>query len=198
MWKIDESKPAIRFSVLSRPVDTLTKVAVRKPSSELSDVRKLQLEWWQTFRDALRKSKAVPSVQTPRPQGWYNVALGKAGMIVSNTANTFDHKIGVRLYLRHKYGGSTALNQLLESKGEIERELDTQLLWNPNPNGIDKIIAVYRDADLREKDQWPEHCEWMVTMTKRFREVFGPRIKELTLEVSDDEDSGATAETPQP
>lgn len=189
LWKIDESKPAIRFNILSRP----TKVAIRKPGTELTEVRKLQLEWWTTFRDALQNSKEVPSVQSPRAQYWYNVALGRSGIHLSNIANTFDHKIGVRVYLRNKYNADLALAQLQESKEEIEREIGAPLLWNPNPDTMDKIIGVYRDADISRREKWSEYQQWMLDMTLRFRKSFGPRVKALNLE-STDEDEPQDAE----
>jgi len=191
LWQIDESKPALRFNVLSRPAEAIRTATVKKAAT-LSPLRKLQLEWWTTVRDALLKSKAVPSAQSPGPRHWYNVALGRSGIHLSNTANTFDNKIGVRIYMRHKYGAEAALAQLLDSKEEIERELGTTLLWNPNPDARDKTIVVYRDADISKRDKWPEYCEWMVDMITRFLTVFRPRIKELDLESSEEDD--ATAE----
>jgi hypothetical protein len=192
LWQIDESKPAIRFNVLSRPPEAIRKAAVMKASGELSEVKQLQLEWWTAFRSALFDSRTVPSLQAPRAQYWYDVALGKTGINLSNTANTFDNKIGVRLYLRQRYGGDIALAQLQESKEEIERELGMALQWNPNPDNRDKIVASYHDADINKRELWSEYCKWMVRTTARFRDVFGPRIRELDLhqsaEAADDQD----------
>jgi len=186
LWQIDESKPAVQFNVLSRPAETIPPPPRKMP---LSPAKKLQLEWWTVVRDALVESKALPSVQTPRPQYWYDVALGRTGIFLSNTANTFDHKIGVRVYMSEKYGGHAALAQLLDSKEEIESELGTTLLWDANPDRRDKIIAVYCDADISKRDKWPEYCEWMVDMITRFRTVFRPRIKELDLDMSEEDDA---------
>jgi len=102
---------------------------------------------------------------------------------LSNTANTDDNRIGVRVYLRQRHGGEAALTQLLGWKEEIEREIGQPLQWNPNPENRDKTIAVYRDADLSRRDKWPEYLDWMVDMTRRFRQAFAPRLRLLHVGV---------------
>jgi hypothetical protein len=54
-------------------------------------------------------------------------------------------------------------------------------MWNPNDAAADKIIAVYREVDLRERSSWPAHLEWMVNTTRQFRNVFGPRLRDMDL-----------------
>src|SRR3990172_8773103 len=66
LWAIDESNPAVRFNVVSRPTE-LVRRATLQASGDLTPTRRLQLEWWTAFRDALVSAKALPSTQTPRP-----------------------------------------------------------------------------------------------------------------------------------
>ncbi len=180
LWAIDESKPAVRFNVVSRPTESRPIAVIAK--GELTPTRRLQLEWWTAFRDALLTAKALPSVQTPRPQYWYNIALGRTGYHLSATANVDESLIGVRVYMMNRFGADAALNQLLESRADIEKAVGEPLLWNPNPEASDKVILLRRDADIRIKDQWAEHLKWMVDAVVRLRNVFGPRIKALQVE----------------
>ena len=180
LWIIDESKPAVRFNVVSRPTELRPVVVIGK--TELTPTRRLQFEWWTAFREALLTAKALPSVQTPRPQYWYNIALGKTGYHLSATANVEESLIGVRVYMMNRFGADAALNQLLESRAEIEEAVGEPLLWKPNPEASDKVILLRRKADIRIKDQWTDHLKWMVDAVVRLRKVFGPRIKSLQLE----------------
>lgn len=165
---------------MSRPTELARQViAIKK--GELSDVRKLQYEWWTAFRDELLNRKAVPSAQSPRPQYWYNIALGRTGIHLSATANTYDKRIGVRVYLMARYGGGAALEQLLAQRTTIEQEVGAPLEWNPNPDASDKVIVIHRDADLSQRDKWPEYVSWLVDMTVRLRKAFGSRVKQLNL-----------------
>jgi hypothetical protein len=183
LWVIDQSKPAIRLNVVSRP----TKIV--RPPPDLTPTKRLQLEWWTAFRDALLEAKVLPSAQSPRAQYWYNVALGRAGYHLSATANVDACLLGVRVYMMSRYGAAGALNQLLENRVEIEQGMGEPLLWNPNPEASDKVILLQRMGDLRIREQWPSYLRWMVDAVVRLRKVFGPRIKALELEPIDSEAS---------
>ena len=174
VWQINDSQPALRFNVVSRPAETARASTIRAASEGLSDARKLQLDWWIAVRDALVEAGAFPSVQTPRAQYWYNLALGRSGLNLSLTANTYDNKIGVRVYLRHRYGGALAYEQLVESRAEIEKEIGQKLDWNPSPDARDKVIAIYRAADLGNRAKWGEYTRWTAEMAGKFREAFAP------------------------
>ena len=60
------------------------------------------MEFWTAYRDKLIETKQVRSLQTPRPQYWFDVALGKSGVHLSNTFNTDTNEIGVRVYIGNK------------------------------------------------------------------------------------------------
>lgn len=49
-----------------------------------------------------KETGKIGSLQTPRPQYWFDVALGKSGIHLSNTFNTWENIIGVRVYISNK------------------------------------------------------------------------------------------------
>ena len=192
LWSIDGSRPAVRFNVLSRPAEINRQVVVTKPG-DLSAARQLQLEWWTAFREALVASKLVGSTQKPRAQYWYEVALGRSGIFLSNSVNTWDNRVGVRVYLQGTFGGDAALEQLLTERETIEREIGYPLQWNPNATNKDKVIAIDRDVDLSDRSRWDEYISWMLDMTRSFHKTFAPRVKKLDLsrraDANDSEDA---------
>lgn len=189
LWRIDDSRPAVKFNIVARPPVISTNSAAAAASGELSETRRLQLEWWTAFRQALLDRKVLPSARSPRPQYWYDVPLGRTGIIISNIANTDDNKIGIRVYLIQRLGGDNALSQLMQWKSEIEKEIGESLLWNPNPENRDKTIALYRDADLNRRDRWGDYLDWMVSKTVLFRKAFSPRIKQLATDIAENDHS---------
>lgn len=178
LWQIDSSKPALRFNVLSRRGEVTI-----KPPAPLSDARKLQFDWWTEFRKALLAKKIIPSARAAGPRYWFTVALGRTGIHISNICDTYNNRIGVRLYMRYKYCGNAALTQLEEQKEEIETEIGKPLIWNPNPDAWDKTILFEREVNLNDRKRWPEYVDWMVEVTEKFMSTFGPRVKRLNLEV---------------
>jgi len=189
LWQIDDSKPAVRFNVISKPADIIRQTAITKASENLSETKKLQLEFWTKFREKLSKRKEIPSVQSARPQYWFDVSLGRSGIHLSNTANTFDNKIGVRVYIGNKVA-NVALPQLLQMREEIEAEIGEKLEWDPNPENLDKTIGLKRDADLTKRENWEEYLDWLTDMTIKFRKTFSKRVKSLDLTKKVDEEHG--------
>ncbi len=180
LWQIDESHPAVRFNVISKPVDIVRQAAIKRAAGDLTEVQRLQLDFWTEFREALLKTNKVPSAQMARPQYWFDVALGRSGINLSNTCNTYDNRIGIRVYISNKVA-DVALPQLLRDKEEIEAEIGENLEWNPNPENRDKVIVLTRDAELVDRALWDQYIDWMVEMTLRFRKAFAPRVKKLIL-----------------
>jgi hypothetical protein len=180
LWQIDQSRPAVRFNVVSRPSQMAKKAASKSVTEGVSETRQLQLEYWTQVSEALKSSKTLSSTQTPRPQYWFDVSLGKANIALSCTCNVDEGRLGVRVYISNKIAG-IVLPQLRAEKAAVEAEIGQSLLWDPNPNSIDKIIALHREADIRDKSHWPEYVDWTVTTVAAFRKAFVPRVKKLQL-----------------
>lgn len=181
LWSIDDSKPAVKFNVVSQPTEIVRQTAISKSTDSLTPTRKLQLEFWTKFREKLKEQPEIPSVQTARPQYWYDVSLGRSGIHLSNIASTTYNQIGVRVYIHNKIADN-ALNQLMQYKDEIESEIGEKLEWNPNPDNRDKIISLKRDANIEDKNKWDEYLEWLVDRTVKFRRAFGKRVKTMNFE----------------
>jgi hypothetical protein len=181
LWQIDQSKPALRFNVLSQPTEISRQATAVKSAGQITDVKKLQLDFWTAVRDELLKKKVVPTAQAARPQYWFDVSLGRSNVVLSNIANTADNRIGIRVYIGNKIA-NLALPQLEAERSAIEAEIGERLEWNPNPEKQDKVIRLERAADLSNRDKWPEYVSWLVDKVEKFKRAFGPRVKKLNLD----------------
>jgi len=180
LWRIGESLPAPRFNVVSRPSYLFKQGRTGGSTQQVTETRRLQLEFWSALRDRLSEASVLPSLQTPRPQYWYSIALGRSQIHLSCIANTSENRIGVRLYLRHRVA-DLALAQLEPQKEAIEREMGMELLWNPYPEKQDKIVLADRPADLGKREEWSEYLDWTVGTVVAFRKAFRDRVKALDL-----------------
>jgi len=171
LWQIDDSKPAIRFNVLSKPNEAVRIAAKTKANEELTDSKKFQLDFWTRFRDKLASTKRANSSHTPRAQYWYNVSLGKSNIHISNTCNTDQNTVGIRIYISNKIA-DTMLPYLESKKTEIEAAVGKQLNWNPNPENRDKIIQLLHKTDFNDSKKLDEALDWLVEYTIKFRDVF--------------------------
>lgn len=176
LWQIDDSKAAVKFNVLSKPNEAVRRAARTKGNDELSDTRKFQYEFWTMFHDKLAKTKKIPSLQTPRPQYWFDVSLGKSNINLSNTCNTDENTVGVRVYIKHQIAESM-LPFLISKKEEIEKSIGSPLIWNPNPDNRDKVIGLLYKTDFSDKSKLEEAVNWLVDQTVKFRELFSKIIQ---------------------
>jgi hypothetical protein len=177
LWQIDESKPALRFNIISKPNLAVRQAARSMAVDELSDRRKFQYDFWMKFRNKLDKTKKIPSLQTPRPQYWFDVSLGKSGINISNICNTDENSVGIRIYISNKIA-DTMLPYLESRKEEIENILGESLSWNPNPDTRDKIISLLHVTDFSKAGKVDEAMDWLIEKTIKFRDVFSKIIKQ--------------------
>ena len=177
LWQIDESRPALRFNIISKPNLAVRQAARSMAIDELSDRRKFQYNFWMKFRDKLEKTKKIPSLQTPKPHYWFDISLGKSGIKISNICNTDENSIGIRIYISNKIA-DTMLPYLENKKEEIERALGESLLWNPNPNNRDKIISLLHSTDFNSSKKTDEAIDWLIEKSVKFRDVFSKIIKQ--------------------
>jgi len=84
----------------------------------------------------------------------------------------------VRIYIGNKIA-DWALPQLEDQKEKIEAEIGSKLQWSPNSENRDKIIAITKNVNLQNREEWAASIEWLVDMIKRFRKAFVPRVKKL-------------------
>ena len=118
------------------------------------------------------------TLRSPRPQHWYNIAVGRSKFSITLTINTRTNKLGCEVYIR-SIEATTWFNKLFKNKDEIESELGFQLDWQELPNKQDSRIKYYNDGDIRDKDSWGESCVWMMEKAESFHKVFSPRVKKL-------------------
>jgi len=180
LWQIDNSNVALRFNVISKPNQAVRQAARSIAKGEVSDKRKFQLEFWNKFRDKLAKSKKIPSLQTPRPQYWFDISLGKSSINISNTCNTDVNTVGARIYIGNKIADKM-LPFLESKKTEIETEIGQSLQWNPNPENRDKVIVLIHNTDFNDPKKVEEALDWLVDYTIKFRETFVKYIMQSKL-----------------
>jgi hypothetical protein len=102
----------------------------------------------------------------------------------------------VELYASHDVDKS-AFQALHSQKATIEAEFGEPLLWQELPGKKASRIVLYKTGvDPSNEAQYPELHAWMLSKMERFRSVFGPRVKALSLSpaTATDEVGGDEAE----
>lgn len=167
LWKIDNSAPAVKFSVVERPNDWAKTLKIQ---SSLSPLQKLQVEFWHSFvnhafaQDEFRKAF---SSQKPQPQHWYNLAAGTSQYHISLTANTQKKRIGAEIYISDN---KELFEQFKSQKADIEQELGMKLEWREASKAC-RILAL-QDGDIKNDSiSWDTHFDWYCKMALQLKKV---------------------------
>jgi len=183
LLRIDDSKPAPRFNVVSSPNDWFKIVRGVSSQDAFSPTKVAHLEFWNAFKEYMTASETELKLRTPRPQHWYSIAVGRSKFNISLTTNTQARRIGCEIYIR----GDTAKDAFakLHSKKESIESAVGKLDWQELPDGQDCRIIRYREGDSKDSSQWPTLHEWLKESAESFYREFGPRIKTLKLNEDD-------------
>ena len=195
LWRIGDSLPAPRFNVVCEP-NELTKIERSSGgvASEPTETKLLQLEFWKAVREKGEAQGGPLSFRKPRPQHWYNFAVGRSGFHIALNAKTmYEKEISCELYIAGRIGADLAFELLQEQKEDIESALG-ELDWMPLPGKGACRIIQRKDADIEDHESWHELTDWCLERAKKFHEVFSPRVASLELEEPESGESEDEAE----
>jgi len=177
--RIGNSIPAPHFRLVSSPNDYVA--ATHNATVELSETKSLYMEFWTGFRDYCRAQGETFSLQTPRPQHWYTVSIGRSGFSINLRASTMHSRLGCELYLRGP-SAKQSFRALKNGQKEIEGALGP-LDWQELPEKQDcRIVDYLKDFDPRSRVEWDRGFGWMKTRADEFRSVFAPRVRGLSVD----------------
>lgn len=184
LWRIGNSPPAPRFNVIASPNDwtRTARTATRQVGeAALTDRHRIRLAYWESFAEYLKENGSTFRIRRPNKDDWFWFAIGRAGFGINATISTEKERIGVELYASHDVN-KTAFNALHTQKLAIEAEFGEQLLWQELPGKKASRIVLYKTGvDPSNEGQYPDLHAWMLSKMDRFRGVFGPRVRALSL-----------------
>lgn len=174
LWKIENSPAAPKFQIISKPNEWAKALKESSKSSEPTETKLTQLEFWNKFIDYCENNKSKLRFRKARPQHWYNVAIGSSIAHLSFTINTQDDRIGCEIYIPKEKDLFTQLN---ENRENIEKELGVKLEWMGLEGKKASRIKISKEASLDNTAEWASYFKWLKDVGEKFQEVFGRYMK---------------------
>lgn len=178
LWKIGDSPPAPKFQIISKPNDWTKAVRTSTGGAQPSETKLLQLQFWNRFKESIANTKTTLRLRSPRPQHWYNLAIGSSVAHMALTINTQDKTMGCELYIPREKKLFAALTSHKEA---IEREFGEQLEWMELHGKKASRIKVSRDADIENEEGWDDLFKWLKEKAERFQAVFPKYMKQVQI-----------------
>ena len=172
LWKIDDSNPAPKFEIIVSP-NEWTKTIRSRTSTELSDTKLQQLEFWTQLKAYSSEKYKHLKLQKPQPQHWYSVALGSSEAHVSMTVNTRENLLACEIYINNN---KELFQHLKTFSADIEKQLGVSLEWIEAAKAC-RIKTVHDSFQISDQTKYTEYFEWLLRTTISFQKVFSDLIK---------------------
>ncbi len=181
-WKIDDSRPAPKFNIISQPnkwSKSFSRDAQKISDKVLNENEILQLNYWQDLEKYLRDEGSKLNPQSPRPRSWQRLTIGVSGVVIDSVMNTNENKIRVELNIHHSDYSEAYFNLLFEEKEAIENEIGFALEWRELQDKKSSKITIYKGANPKNKKDWGNQHAWLKEMMEVFDNVFGNRVRNI-------------------
>ena len=181
LWSIDKSRPAVNFNLISAPNDW-GKQPDRRPSDGVSERKERYRDFFQGLIDTLREEHSFTNARKAQPSNWYSFSAGH-GRVKYGANFAMGGRARIELYIDNvdEKWISRLFDQLFERRTDIESEVGAELEWERMGDRRASRIAVVREGSIEDdEDTLKVIQDWMVERLLKFKEVFAPRLDELT------------------
>ena len=188
LWKIADSPIAPKFNIVCKPNDwskTVHEGARALAAEEVSDTKRLELDYWTAFRKYMQDSQSFIRSQKPLAQHWASHAIGRSNFNLVATINTREKCIGTSVVLM----GTEAKRRfqaLLREKDSFQPQIQEPLEWKERPGRKESHISLrLSNTDPVDRGDWPRQHQWLREHLEALHRAFSPRIKTFeALEIS--------------
>ncbi|MBN9466556.1 DUF4268 domain-containing protein [Brevundimonas sp.] len=183
LWRIGDSPAAPKFNIVSKPNNWSKSVAHAARAideAELSDTRRVQLEYWTNLHTVLNQKKGrITGSRKPQAQSWMGYSIGRTGFHLGAVMIRPKRQIRVELYISGDQA-KVLLAQLQEQADAIHQDLGYSLVWEELPDRRDARVAIYlQDLDPEDEGDWPRQHDWLADKLNDMHRAFSGRVRAL-------------------
>ncbi len=169
LWQIEDSVPAPKFEVISKPNSWAKTVKSISDNAELTDTKLKQQRFWQEFKEHAKSNNTSLRFQKARPQHWFVMAIGSSECYLSLTINSRENQFGCELHIRDN---KDLFHSLHDKKELIESNIGAELEWMELPEKKASRIKISRSGSFESEEGWPEIFDWLQDMAEKYQKTF--------------------------
>ncbi len=175
LYQIDDSSPAPKFEIISKPNEWAKTIKTSPSNDELTNTKLQQLEFWDNLKDYIRTKDTSIRLQTPRPQHWYDVSMGSSEAHIALKVNTREDLIGCEVYINLN---KELYNYLLNRKDEIEKEIGETAIWIDAAKAS-RIKISKKVNGIFNSNESSNYFAWLYDKTVLFQTIFSKYFREF-------------------
>lgn len=169
LYKIGDSKPAVKLDVVERPNDWSREVKKQENASPINQER---LEYWMEFNEFAFKnvdfSKEFNKTK-PSTDHWMDFAVGSSAYKLEVLQVRKNSEISVVWYI---VNDKELFKKWHVAKDKIEKDMDMKLDWRELPNKKASRIIISKKVDYNNKDERQEQFKWLMNVMLKMKKAF--------------------------
>jgi len=173
LLRIDTSKPAPNFKLISKPNDWQRRVVAESVDNEM---QQFQRKYWTRFMEYVSSHSKVLRISKPQGQHWCNFTIGSSSAHLNAIINTQKNCVRVDLIL-DKDNAKALFDYLSKSQMQIESQIGSKLEWRPIPDKKQSCVSLSYNCNPRDDNDWDSQHQWLCTTAEAFHRTFSPLVK---------------------
>ncbi len=185
-WRIGDSPPAPRLSVIARP-DEWARQVRREIGPRDTEAAQRYREFWGEFLRGFQEAYPGWSrSKKPSPNHWMRFPAGRTGTFYSVSRSWRDDHYGFRVELSvdlsDREEADRVYHGLVERRSEVEARFGESLTWDETEGRRVRRIYAWDPSGafaIEDRDRWPEVREWAIKRLGDLRDAIQPHLDEL-------------------
>lgn len=182
LLQIGDSDYAPQFKVVAKPNgwQKQVKATSKQETGELTDTKKVQLEFWQNFSEYMSRNRShLFKTQSPLAQHWMNIAIGRTGFYISLNVNSKENKNAIQLWINTTNPKETFDKMFADHQADSLTAISPDLDWQRLDNRKQCVITLSKPFTFTDKATQQDQFKWFKEVTEKYITFFKPIIKNL-------------------
>ena len=180
LYRIGDSLAAPMFNVVSKPNDWSKSVKKTASSQTISEIGLLRREYWQALKEFTQKNGSRLNIKVSDKSyssGVYKFGSSNFGITLSLPPRTSIIRVYFWVYGNNYQEKFEKLKENCSSR--LVEEFGSNVEWR-NPDNINWAeIAISREADIANKEDWLNQFQWLQTTAEKLANFFKPEIAKI-------------------
>lgn len=169
LFKIGNSKPAVKFEVIEKPNDWTKTV---RQADALTETEQLRLEYWNAFNDfaftdddfsgAFSKKKATHD-------HWMSFSIGSSEYHLNILQVRSRKRLTVEFYISDN---KDLYHEAFRHKEDIERLAGMKFDWRELPEKKASRVLIEKAVNFEKRDEWQKQFRWAMDTLIKMKNAF--------------------------
>ena len=164
LYKIGDSKIAPKFSIVEKPNDWEKDT---KNEENLSDLERLQLNFWQNFKEVASNCLKGLKIRNAYPQCYFDISIGNSQIHIFLRLAKQKREITAGLYFTDC---KDAYLSFFKHKDKIETILGCNVLATEGKK--DCTLRTIENVDVTKESNWNQSARWLCEQVNKWKEIY--------------------------